>query len=326
MSINDITQQIITSAIISGSLTTVLSFYFNRRNIHFTALKTFEFQAKNRVYSTLGSSSLRCIQSSGIAYRRINLLRKRIEHKEETWINRFSKIERTVKRTAYELISPLAELKILSDRLTPLDLQLTPILRLQYDIGNIIVSSFYDDDEISSIPYKSKLLKDASPFTQTGSLKKGLSIAYVDEMRELLILESEEKSKVMTLGHFLKLLDSDTNQEHFNKFKDFFEILMCINPIEKPLFWKKLFVQEILHNTMLNLYNLEYSKSFFHTDIRKWRKSRIESCKNDFPNQIIIKLIDQNQDSFTDLDDAEVTKNNVLKYIKEKLKNNMQIS
>jgi hypothetical protein len=96
MSIYDILPQIAASVAVSGTLTTVLNHYFNKRNIHHSVIKSFEFQIKNRIYNELGAASFRFVELSSIAYRRIHLLRKRIEHKEEEWIERYSEIKRTV--------------------------------------------------------------------------------------------------------------------------------------------------------------------------------------------------------------------------------------
>jgi hypothetical protein len=149
-----------------------------------------------------------------------------------------------------------------------LDLQLSPTLKFQYDIGRVIISTFYDDN-VKNIPY-SLIDQNSNAITKyEDEIKRGLSIASIDEMCEFLITKGlNNKEQVMPLRNFFDSMNTQSHRYEYNKFEDIFEIFKCISPESKPLFWKKLFVQEILYDSIQRSIDLDYF-TYFHTKLLK---------------------------------------------------------
>lgn len=164
--------------------------------------------------------------------------------------------------TAYMLIAPATSFRLLQRRLTVIDLNLVPRLRVQYELLKLVFLSFNEDFDLAAEspalkyepdksdpeePERDRLLAEAPEIFARQGLYRGVLDVVVDA---LIIDAGDGAQRVMGFGEFL-IAWEHPGSELYRVRDTLLELLIGFHPLRKPVLWRVLLAQHMLHTVLL---------------------------------------------------------------------------
>ncbi len=301
----------ITTAIISTAIGGLIKYFFDKRQRHIqfnidikkseqSARQTYEYEARMRIYKDVEPILFHFLELSQMAYRRIYILGEESNEGSPSYEKhekRFKCIGTPIRKTAYELLAPMAAFNILRKRLTIFDITLVPSIYFQYMIGKTILHTFYDDEEIAKSEHQISYPHIDNYYDKQINKpeKQGISPISMERMLDFLI-DSNDKCRVINLEEFLNKIEEPSSSSKKDVFEEkIFKRLINFKPDNKPVLWRILLIQTLLYKSLQNSTKPEYSKYFLKNDIKEshifkkskgYKISQTISIKNTFNNLI----------------------------------------
>ena len=217
------------------------------------AKRDYEYEAKKRLYAECEPAHFRLLESSQAARARIaTIARVARSHPDQCsgWMrNRGHRLY-----TLYRLTSPLVHFSVLREKVTNIDLRLSPEMHFQYVLGRLLYDSFADDDALASgqvnspLEYRPGELANGPDAPNPVYHRQGIPFEQLEPLIDNMRIDGD----VIGPAGFLKAADDDSMVLNSNileldyLFRDF-------TPNERPVLWRLLIYQTAIYNGAIDM-------------------------------------------------------------------------
>lgn len=270
------------------------------RNKEEDAKRSYEYGARDRLYSKFERLSFQLVELSEIAARRIRGLAReaREGHLESGgWYSSLSSAH--MRNATYRLLAPLVISRIMQQQLTSFDITLDKDIESRHLIGKILYWSFTHDRRLANptkdmpelkLDYypsygpaaewsKENLAKSPEIYTDQGIYHQ----SKIDAMLDRFIKPGfDNVGRIMTFSEFEdECCKEGEIQEPFTEIGN---LLLAFHPKTRPVLWRIFILQALLHEALKEIYEKrshfvvfpEVLRDFSPTDF-DWRKSEKEA-------------------------------------------------
>ena len=224
-----------------------------------SARRTYEFEARKRLYSELDPLLFQLREQSESALFRIYGLAKSarsgrlVAEGASKGENRLHEGSGSyLPSTLYRFMVPLATYRLCQQRLTAVDLSLDDALRQQYLLAKMLYRSWSDGDEIAEIAVDGRNRLPYDPDRKSSDLavctQQHLSVQKIERIIEALIVQQklEETPRCATLGEFFRAYES-REPTFFGAVEPLRALFVAFNPGSRPVLWRLMNVHAYLY-------------------------------------------------------------------------------
>ena len=212
-----------------------------------SARRSYEFDALKRLYQEVEPLLFQLHENSSGAINRIrNISRASRDGSLKEWLG--SDDRYYLRSTVHSLLAPLAVVHILRERITLLDLSLDPRIERQYELGKALNRSFSRDfwfaqqePEISYDPN--------GVHTDEASTLQGVYAGNLQRAVARLVISDGDRKRAKTFGEFTSEWD-DPSSGAGDDLLAVVEPLLGFTPEERPILWRILVAQLLLHRAI----------------------------------------------------------------------------
>jgi hypothetical protein len=160
--------------------------------------------------------------------------------------------------TIYNLLIPTAYFRIVRRRLTLIDLDLSPEIRLQYRIARQIYFSFTDDANIAQIagirytPYVEKW-KEKRVDNPTQYRRQGFALGRLDNALDSIICSEEKGERPLTFGEFELLLKEVPSDDYAGPLGTAVDLFDEFDPHTRPVLWRILLIHYFFYLILIDV-------------------------------------------------------------------------
>ncbi|HEX8695026.1 MAG TPA: hypothetical protein VF746_21625 [Longimicrobium sp.] len=226
------------------------------------ARRDYEYEARKRLYKECEPLLFRLAEASESAFHRVYSLARtaRLGHLGPpggpSWLDGGYYLSSTI----YNLLAPAAWFRLLQERLTGVDLAVDEKIEAQYLLAKRMYISFTDEFEFArldhDLPYepfdhdwKTKRISDPARYW-----RQGVTLGWLDVAVEALILrEKDAPPRCLSFGEFQKAFEDDVPKHGGEKFGRFLEIFQYFHPRTRPVLWRMLVTQALLHKALYSM-------------------------------------------------------------------------
>ncbi|HEX8194668.1 MAG TPA: hypothetical protein VF571_00535 [Pyrinomonadaceae bacterium] len=226
------------------------------------ARRDYLYEARKRLYNECEPILFRLSETSENALYRIYSLARTARNGDlEGDKNWLSNNKYYMASTLYNLLAPCAVFRLLQERLTLVDLEVDNQIKDQYLLAKWIYISFTDDFSLAqtepTLPYspfernwQEKRILNPAQFWRQG-IPVGRLDAAIDGL--LMTVGANSVSRLITYGEFEKVLDSDL-AGNGTKYGIFVDVFDQFHPQKRPVLWRILIVQALLHHELIRTF------------------------------------------------------------------------
>jgi hypothetical protein len=168
--------------------------------------------------------------------------------------------------TLYNLTAAVATVQLLRRRLTLVDFNLDPQVKVQYELARRLHLSFTDDfvlagrkPELPYHPDEADDMPEKARENPTVYARQGLYLGKIDRLAEGLLVEDKDlPSRLMSYGQFEKEYEDPTSPTRGN-FKPLQQILFDFHPERRPVLWRVFIAQAHLYQALLRTAEWKFS-------------------------------------------------------------------
>lgn len=239
------------------------------RSAETDARRDYEYEARKRLYEELGPLFFQLTELSDGAlseivrltdpdhWRRLEMTQERRKELQQSgWIGATS-YDTVV--AAYSLLAPLASYRFVQRRLTVVDIALDQRVMTQWVLIRAVYESFSRDSEIASlgapIEYQ-PLVADWRALRTRDPAQywwQGVTRGRLDNAIALVASDDDGSARLLTFGEFEDVFTraatgDDPNEKSLGAFAN---ALFDFDPEARPVYWRLLAVQAVLHRAIL---------------------------------------------------------------------------
>jgi hypothetical protein len=225
------------------------------------ARRDYTYEARKRLYKECEPLLFRFSEASENALHRVYSIARTARNGDlnppKSW---FSGTGYYFSSTLYHLLVPCAVFRLLQEKLTLVDLEVDARIRDQYLLAKWVSLSFTDDFSLAQAAPRLHY----TPFVQNWSIarqsdparywRQGVPVGRLDSAVDVLItVGANGVPRILTYGEFEKSLDADLRSggAQYGIFADIFDEF---HPRTRPILWRILVVQALLHREMLRVF------------------------------------------------------------------------
>jgi hypothetical protein len=218
------------------------------------ARRDYEYEARKRLYHECEPLLFQLIESSEAALNHIRGIAARVKSADEPLYSE----SYYLKTTMYRLLLPCAIFKLITTRLTMVDLQIDRVIYTQYVLAKAIYLSYTDDFRLARLVKRLKY----DPYVDDWQEKRkqnpqkyrrqGFASGRLDNALDALIIDDEKTGyRFVSFGQFeekFKTLQEEDVNSSLGTARDlFFEF----HPSTRPVLWRILIAQALLYRGIL---------------------------------------------------------------------------
>lgn len=226
------------------------------------ARRDYEYEARKRLYKECEPLLFRLGEASEGAFHRVYSLARtaRLGYLgppgHPSWLDEGYYLSSTI----YMLLAPAAWFRLLQERLTGVDLAVDEKIEAQYFVAKRMYISFTDEFEFArlerDLPYEpfdddweANRLSDPAKYW-----RQGVTLGWLDVAVEALVLrEKDAPPRCLSFGEFQKAFEDDLRKHRGEKFGRFVEIFQYFHPETRPVLWRMLVAQALLHKALYSM-------------------------------------------------------------------------
>ncbi len=227
------------------------------------ARRSYEFEARKRLYSEYEPLLFQLLESADVALHRIQSLARTAKNgdlNENGWLSHF---EYYFKSTIYMVFAPVAIYQIMRKKLTLVDVTVDKSIGLRYKLAKQLYVSFTDDYEFAKlhrgIDYKADL-NDSGKLRNDNPVKywkQGLPMGLLDKTIELLIGKDKDgKEYLISYGEFDRKVTADWADKTVEPYSAR-DVFLLFHPKNRPVLWRLLVTQSVIYKALIQLKELE---------------------------------------------------------------------
>lgn len=225
------------------------------------ARRDYVYEARKRLYKECGPLLFRLSEASENALHRIYSLARTAREGDldagKSWLGHRGYY---LTSTLYNLLVPCAVFRLLQERLTLVDLEVDARIKDQYLLAKWVYVSFTDDFSLAQVEPELRYNPSAPVAAarreneQEEFWKQGVPLGRLDTAVDVLIkIDAQGNSRVLTYGEFEAALKADlaTTEPKFGALVTIFE---RFHPRTRPVLWRILIAQALLHRELLRVF------------------------------------------------------------------------
>lgn len=218
------------------------------------ARRDYEYEARKRLYHECEPLLFQLIEASETALNHIKGIAARVKSVDEPLYSE----SYYLKTTMYRLLLPCAIFKLITTRLTMVDLQIDRVIYTQYALAKAIYLSYTDDFRFARLvkrleydPYVDDWQEKRKQNPQKHR-RQGFASGRLDNALDALIIDDEKTgNRFVSFGQFeerFKTLQEEDVNSSLGTVRDmFFEF----HPSTRPVLWRILIAQALLYRGLL---------------------------------------------------------------------------
>ena len=220
------------------------------------AQRDYEYEARKKLYQQCEPLIFQLIEASENALSHIRSIATRVKAPDGTVFSD----EYYLKTTMYYLLLPCAVLKMITKRLTFVDLQVDGMIYTQYIFAKAVYLSFTDDfhfaklaPELDYNPYVDHWREKREQNPQVYR-RQGFALGRLDNALDTLIIDEERISyHFMSFGEFEKEFDKIQEGDVKSSLGTVKDLFFEFHPHTRPVLWRILITQALLYRCILEL-------------------------------------------------------------------------
>ena len=219
------------------------------------AKRDYEYEARKRLYAECEPAHFRLLEAADAAKTRIVTLSRIWEIEGSSHFDNWIRDDGHRNYTLFRIVAPVAHFAVLREKMTDVDLRLSPRIHRQYVLGRILYDSFADDDALAHAPGL-KVLEYRPDGSRTGG---GSAPDYVFQRQGITYQRLEALITAMRLGNdvvgpaqFLRGAQEEGSELH-DAILNVDYLLRDFSPESRPVLWRLLCYQAAIYNGMARL-------------------------------------------------------------------------
>lgn len=220
------------------------------------ARRDYEYEAHKRLYTECEPLIFQLADLSEHAYHRVHSLARSARlGKLPAWLEGDGYYLRS---TMYRLLAPLVIFRLIQQRLTFVDLSLDIYIANQYRLLKLLYLSFTDPFDIAAIEPKIDYQPDVRDWREQRQTspethwRQGLYLGTLDNAIDALVIKTDDSAlRVKTYGEF-ELDYANKASDTYQRLASFADILYGFHPRKRPVFWRMLWTQSLIHKKILD--------------------------------------------------------------------------
>jgi hypothetical protein len=226
------------------------------------ARRDYEYEARKRLYQEFEPLLFQFLELGQEAADRIVGLARTARQgnldPDHGWLTRDSYYMRS---TIYRLMAPLVIAKLMQRRLTLVDMQVDPRIRVQYSLTRVLYNSFSDHHALAkrdpALDYdpNAGVSDDIRRQNPAKYYAQGLFSMYLDTIVDTLIVQEEHNPpRCMSFGEFESVYPSESS-DVLRSYGQVRSLFCGFHPQERPVLWRILITQAHLYRALYKLIN-----------------------------------------------------------------------
>jgi hypothetical protein len=272
-----------------------IAYFYNNKKSEQDSRRSYEYEARKRLYQECEPILFQFVELSDSALVRIRALAKNAKQGNLGPKRYNLSLEHYfIRSTVYRLLGPMVVYKLLQQKLTTIDLNLSPVINLQYQLSKILYYTFSSAKELAEskpqIPYDPDQIGEE--LDNQGQEEKvelrikepqkywlqGLKVGKIENLVNTLIMnETNGNTFIKSFGEFEteffeqeswrmlfekeKGAPSDKNNHPFEIFFTLFSAEKGFHPKSRPVLWRILLTQAYIYQALKNI--RKYNKTKF---------------------------------------------------------------
>ena len=218
------------------------------------ARRDYEYEARKRLYHECEPLLFQLIEASEAALSHIRGIAARVKATD----GRLYSEQYYLKTTIYRLLLPCAVFKLITTRLTLVDLQVDRVMYTQYVLAKTVYLSYTDDFRLA------RLIKrlEYNPYVEGWSEKRkqnpqvyrrqGFPLGRLDNALDALIIgEEETKRRFVSFGQFEEKFETLQEEDVKSSLGTARDLFFEFHPSTRPVLWRILIAQALLYRGIL---------------------------------------------------------------------------
>ena len=252
-------------AAVASLLLSILNFYLSRKQAENDARRDYQYEARKRLYHEYEPLRFQLLESSENALRHIKDIAAKA-HAGDLGPNGWPASRRHyyLKESIYRLLLPCAVYKLMTKRITLVDLQLDPLIHAQYILAKAVCLSYTHDfalADISKLPYTPYVAdwREKREENPKQYRRQGFPIGRLDNALDALIeSRGDDSYNIASFGRFEEKFDSVEDSDVRSGLGIVRDMFFEFHPDTRPILWRILTVQSLLYDCVLEISDEEH--------------------------------------------------------------------